>query len=192
MSAEYLACLFLLLADNDRFKPLKREMNNNFHLLGSDKYPLNALAAKRLMTDFDPVVVPKPARERVPPTDVAFVEHGNEPIGDCFACGRKCPGGCKKCRRITYAQKKKIKKLVKTGYFEEENSEDEAEKKVIEKRASRRSPKKAGATFAAVEASDQESEGEKSAESAKPTFEEFCCQQGFIQCNVGTQEGVGT
>ena len=40
-TAEYLACLFLLLADDDRFKPLKREMNNNFHLLESDSYPRN-------------------------------------------------------------------------------------------------------------------------------------------------------
>ena len=35
-SAEYLACLFLLLADNDRFKPLKREINNIF-LMGGEK-----------------------------------------------------------------------------------------------------------------------------------------------------------
>ena len=31
--AEYLACLFLLLADDERFKTLKKTLNNNF-LLG--------------------------------------------------------------------------------------------------------------------------------------------------------------
>ena len=31
--AEYLACLFLLLADGERFKTLKKTLNNNF-LLG--------------------------------------------------------------------------------------------------------------------------------------------------------------
>ena len=123
-TAEYLACLFLLLSDDERFKPLKREMNNNFHVLGSDSYPRNVLAAKRLMTGFEPTIVPKPAQERVPPTDVAFAEHGNDSIRDCFACGRKCPGGYRKCKNITWAKKKKITKLVETGYFNEENSED--------------------------------------------------------------------
>ena len=81
-TAEYLACLFLLLANDDRFKPLKREMNNNFHLLGNQgKYPLNVLAAKRLMTDFSLPVVLRPARERVPATHVAFVERGRRRTG---------------------------------------------------------------------------------------------------------------
>ena len=30
--AEYLACLFLLLADDERFKTLKKALNNNFVL----------------------------------------------------------------------------------------------------------------------------------------------------------------
>ena len=83
-TAEYLACLFLLLADDDRFKYLKQEMSNNFHLNGSDSYPRNVLAAKRLMTEFEPTVAPTPARERIAPTDVAFVERGrrNGPPGE--------------------------------------------------------------------------------------------------------------
>ena len=185
--AEYLACLFLLLAD-DRFKPLKREMDNNFHLLSEQgKYPLNILAAKRLMTDFSPLVVPRPARERVPATDVAFVQQGNEPYGDCCACGRKHPGGYKECRRITHVARKRLSKLVKAGLFEEK-SDNEVEKKV-KKRASRRSPKKAGATFAAIDdVSESESEDEKSERLALPTYEELLRQQGIIQLNVGTQK----
>ena len=41
--AEYLACLFLLLADDKRFKTLKKTLNNNF-LLGRQEYPKDVLA----------------------------------------------------------------------------------------------------------------------------------------------------
>ena len=48
---EYLACLFLLLADNERYGPLKTQPDNKF-LVGKQEYPSNVLTAKRLMTDF--------------------------------------------------------------------------------------------------------------------------------------------
>ena len=51
--AEYLACLFLLLADDERFKTLKKTLNNNF-LLGRQEFPKDVLASKRLMTNFNP------------------------------------------------------------------------------------------------------------------------------------------
>ena len=41
--AEYLACLFLLLADDERFKTLKKTLNNNL-LLGRQEYPKDVLA----------------------------------------------------------------------------------------------------------------------------------------------------
>ena len=50
---EYLACLFLLLADDERYGPLKTQLDNNF-LMGKQEYPSDVLAAKRLMTDFVP------------------------------------------------------------------------------------------------------------------------------------------
>ena len=72
--SEYLACLFLLLADNDRFEPLKQEINNAFLMGGeTEQYPKDVLAAKRLITDFSPPVAVRPAMERDPATDVAFV-----------------------------------------------------------------------------------------------------------------------
>ena len=75
-AGEYLACLFLLLADNDRFRPLKLQLDNNF-LMGEQEYPRDVLAAKRLMTNFSPPIgTTKQAREKVPATDVAFVERG--------------------------------------------------------------------------------------------------------------------
>ena len=42
--AEYLACLFLLLADDKRFKTLKKMLNNYF-LLGRQEYPKDVLAS---------------------------------------------------------------------------------------------------------------------------------------------------
>ena len=36
--ADYLACLFLLLADDEQFKTLKKMLNNNF-LLERQEYP---------------------------------------------------------------------------------------------------------------------------------------------------------
>ena len=41
-SGEYLACLFLLLADDDRFGPLKTQLDNNF-LMGEQEYPETCL-----------------------------------------------------------------------------------------------------------------------------------------------------
>ena len=49
---EYLACLFLLLVDEERFKPVTMELSNNY-LLGKQKYLANLLEEKRLMTNFD-------------------------------------------------------------------------------------------------------------------------------------------
>ena len=82
------------------------------------------------MTNFSPPVVAKPPRERVPATDVAFVQKekvGDEPIGQCYACGIRHPGGYKKCRGVNETAQKRVKKLVKSGYFEEK-SDDETTK----------------------------------------------------------------
>ena len=75
--AEYLVCLFLLQSDDERFKTLKKTLNNNF-LLGRQEYPKDVLESKRLMTDFDPDVATgkKCTQEQVLPTDVAFVKSG--------------------------------------------------------------------------------------------------------------------
>ena len=77
---ELLACLFLLLGDKERFKPVTTELNNKYLLLNQE-YPANVLSAKCLMTDFDYLNVSKPTsadkqQEQVQPTDVAFVKKG--------------------------------------------------------------------------------------------------------------------
>jgi hypothetical protein len=71
---EYLACLFLLLSDNNRFAALKTNLDNNF-LMGKQEYPSDVLSAKRLMTDYVPTGGGgKPKQEQVESTNVAFVE----------------------------------------------------------------------------------------------------------------------
>ena len=67
-------------------------MRKNF-LLGNQEYPANALAEKRLMTDFGYSNVGKPTslvkqQEQVQPTDVAFVEKVKWDGGPiCYCCG---------------------------------------------------------------------------------------------------------
>jgi len=78
---EYFACLFLLLADDERYGPLKTQPNNNF-LMGKQEYPSDVLAAKRLMTDFVPATgAVKHKRQESGPSDVAFVETVMIPLG---------------------------------------------------------------------------------------------------------------
>ena len=48
-SDEFLACLFILLADNGRYKGLEIELANDF-TMGQSNYPKTVVAAKRLLT----------------------------------------------------------------------------------------------------------------------------------------------
>ena len=89
--AKYLTCLFLLLADEERFKTLKKTLNNNF-LFRRQEYPKDVLEPKRLMTDFKPDVATETKRtqEQVQPTDVAFVKSRGWEFPIYYCCGKKC------------------------------------------------------------------------------------------------------
>ena len=50
-SEEFLACLFILMADNDWYKGLKIELANDF-AMGQSNYPKTVVAAKRILTDY--------------------------------------------------------------------------------------------------------------------------------------------
>ena len=50
-SGQFLACLFILLADNGRYKGLKIELENDFTMRQSN-YPKMVVAAKRILTDY--------------------------------------------------------------------------------------------------------------------------------------------
>ena len=56
---EYLACVSLLLADKERFKPVTTELIYNY-FIRKKEYLANVLAEKRLVTDFDYSNVGKP------------------------------------------------------------------------------------------------------------------------------------
>ena len=49
-SEEFLVCLFVLLADNVRYKGLKIDLVNDF-TMGQSNYPKRVVEAKRLLTD---------------------------------------------------------------------------------------------------------------------------------------------
>ena len=49
-TGDYMLCMLLLLADNERYGPLKTQLDNIF-LMEEQEYTSNILAAKRLMTD---------------------------------------------------------------------------------------------------------------------------------------------
>ena len=90
------------------------------------------------------------------------------------------------CNEISDVARTRMTDMVDAGHFKKE-SEGDATEKVAEKRTNTRGPKK-GATFAAVEESDNESGDKASARSALPTYEEHLRQQGIIQLNVGGEK----
>ena len=50
-SEEFLACLFILLADNGRYKGINIELANDL-TTGKSNYPKTVVASKRLLTDY--------------------------------------------------------------------------------------------------------------------------------------------
>ena len=50
-SGEFIACLFILLEYNGRYKGLKIELGNDFTIRQSN-YPKTVVAAKRILTDY--------------------------------------------------------------------------------------------------------------------------------------------
>ena len=72
----YLVCLFILMADNERYGGVKAALRDNY-LLGKQEYPQDLLAAKRLLDDFKgaPSKVKK-AAEAADDQCVAFAEGG--------------------------------------------------------------------------------------------------------------------
>ena len=167
--AEYLACLFLLLADDGRFKTLKKTLNNNF-LLGRQEEPKDVLALKRLMTDFDRDMATgtKHTQEQVQPTDGAFVESGDWEFLICYCCGNKCNKyGWRRCPSSSQKVKDKTTKLVKAGHFlpEKNNTDMDNDNASTETAPPKKAAAKKGATFADVK--------EESEDKDLPTFEGY-------------------
>ena len=72
----YLACLFILVADEERYGGVKTALGDNY-LLGKQEYPQDLLAAKQLLADFKgaPTKVNK-AAEVADEQRVAFAKGG--------------------------------------------------------------------------------------------------------------------
>ena len=117
---DYLVCLFLLLVDKERFKPVTTELSKKY-LLGKQDYPDNVLAAKSLMTNFDYSNVGKPTsagkqQEQVQPTDVALVEKGKWDGGPiCYCCGKIHEGEWRECPKASNKEKSKTVDMVDSG-----------------------------------------------------------------------------
>ena len=90
----YLARLFLLMANNDRYGKVKAILDNNY-FLGKQEYPQDLLAAKRLLAEFKGKEI-KFKRRLAPGTDkkqgVAFVQTRKNKECICCNCGSRCPG----------------------------------------------------------------------------------------------------
>ena len=120
---EYLACLFLLLADKERFKPVTTEMNNNY-LIRKQEYLANVLAAKRIMTNFHYYNVGNPTsagkqQEQVQPTDVAFVEKGEWGGGPIYyCCIERHKDGWRDFPKASNKEKSKTADMVGLGNFD--------------------------------------------------------------------------
>jgi hypothetical protein len=73
-TGEYLVCLFLLMAEDERYGPLKTQLDNNF-LIGEQEYSSNVLAANWMMTDFVPTTgAMKHKHKETDLTNLAFSE----------------------------------------------------------------------------------------------------------------------
>ena len=85
---EYLACLFILVADGGRYQGLKRALDNQY-LMDKDAYPETLPQALKLLEQFKPesfadAATGKPAGD----SGVAFVQI-EDYLPTCFKCGTK-------------------------------------------------------------------------------------------------------
>ena len=120
----YLAYLFILMADDERYGGVKTALGDNY-LLGQQEYPQDLLAAKRLLADFKGVPSKvKNAAEAADEQRVAFAEDGmgGEYIPTCYGCGRKYKGGWRKCSHITDDHRAKVAALDAAGHFRHGNN----------------------------------------------------------------------
>ena len=89
----YLACLFLLMADDERYSKVKATLDDNY-LLGKQEYPQDLLAAKRLLADFKGTGKPKnQGGDKRDAAGVAFAKKGGKWMSMCHGYGRRCLRG---------------------------------------------------------------------------------------------------
>ena len=119
-SEEFLACLFILLADNGRYKGIKAELANDF-TVGQFNYPKTVVAAKRLLTDYITPVNSTYVKQEPYDAGVAFSEtdrdndwKNNVSFHRCGLKGHQI----KECNKNSPEDKNKIYSMKKAGNFE--------------------------------------------------------------------------
>ena len=113
--------MFIMMADDGRYKPLKIQLENDF-LLGKLHYPKTVVEAKRLLSDYktDTKATVHVKRDN----DDAGVAFAEQSLYDndykknfqCHGCGGK-GHFLKECKKTTAKEKEEIYKMVKTGTF---------------------------------------------------------------------------
>ena len=119
-SEEFLACLFILLADNGRYKGLKINMANDFNM-GQSNYPKTVVAANRLLMDYIAPVKSTYVKQDTDNAGVAFrkTDRDNDwkKNVSCHGCGLK-GHQIKECNKTSPEDKKKIYDMKNAGTFE--------------------------------------------------------------------------
>ena len=97
-------CLFLLMADDERYGGVKDTLNDNY-LLSKQEYPSDMKGAKRLLADFKGLGPGNKKRGTVVEGQgIAFTKKaGGKWVPTCHGCGKKCEGGYRACQNITEA-----------------------------------------------------------------------------------------
>jgi len=84
----YLSCLFIRVADNERYKGLKTTLDNQFLLEGNSAYPRVLSQALKLLKTSKSTGSTRAPRAEPPGAlgGVAFIQQGSD---QCFSCGKK-------------------------------------------------------------------------------------------------------
>ena len=120
-SKEFLACLFILLADNGQYKGLRIELANNF-TMGKSNEPKTLVAAKRILTDY------------IAPGKSTYVKQEPDSVGVAFS-KTDCDNDWKRTSVVTDAALRGISSRNVTRPFRRKKEKIYAMKKAVTSKA---------------------------------------------------------
>ena len=189
----YLACLFLLMADEDHYGGVKATLDDNY-LLGKQEYPQDLLAAKRLLVDFKGSG--SSTKRKTPGPEegqgVAFIEGGGGGyIPNCHGYGKKCKGGWRKCQNITEAHRSKVAELDAAGAFKKKGDGSSDKKGTINTVAGEEASDDSGGIPGDAKTEETAaSELTDTTEAPWPTYKELLRVTGHINTTVGVEDAI--